>query len=45
MTITFTVEESIAGLRGDHVVRARHPDVDREFALKLLKAHSQSSVP
>ena len=38
MTISFTVESSIAGLRGDHVVRARHPSVDREFALKLLKA-------
>ena len=37
MTISFTVEDSIAGLRGDHVIRARHPDVDREFALKLLK--------
>ncbi|HEY1101500.1 MAG TPA: RluA family pseudouridine synthase [Myxococcota bacterium] len=37
MTIQFVVEESIAGLRGDHVIRARHPDVDREFALKLLK--------
>jgi 23S rRNA pseudouridine955/2504/2580 synthase len=40
MTVTFVVDAITAGaegIRGDHAVRARHPDVDRAFALRLLK--------
>jgi 23S rRNA pseudouridine955/2504/2580 synthase len=40
MTVSFVVDPSTAGaegVRGDHALRARHPDVDRAFALRLLK--------
>jgi RluA family pseudouridine synthase len=40
MTVRFTVDDDTAGdsgVRADHAVRARFPDVDRAFALRLLK--------
>ncbi len=43
MTVRFVVEPfmlkapAITGLRADHAVRARFPDIDRGFALRLLK--------
>ncbi|MBM4281625.1 MAG: RluA family pseudouridine synthase, partial [Deltaproteobacteria bacterium] len=40
MTVRFTVDEDTAGeagVRADHAVRARYPEVDRAFALRLLK--------
>ena len=40
MTVRFTVDDATAGdagVRADHAVRARFPEVDRGFALRLLK--------
>ncbi len=38
MTVKFVVDDAeAAGVRGDHAVRVRFPEVDRAFALKLLK--------
>jgi 23S rRNA pseudouridine955/2504/2580 synthase len=40
MTVRFTVDDATAGdagVRADHAVRARYPEVDRAFALRLLK--------
>jgi 23S rRNA pseudouridine955/2504/2580 synthase len=40
MTVSFVVDPVTAGddgVRADHALRARHPDVDRAFALRLLK--------